>query len=205
MDPVPLVTCFRENIPDGAPESQSSISCRELWCTHPALFEVPQELGPRLLCLPVAVGDGDQLLFAIRARADHHQAAQTVIAPKSHAGRDYFYPDVDVIPAGEIAPHEVLPLGLPLLGKTGHRRGREPSPGTEEFLQSREEAPTGEPVRVQQRQGTSVTFGDRRMQGGRITLLNLRLSPLSSTRRSLTLGARTSTAPAPRRTSRSLA
>lgn len=49
VDPVPLVTSFRKNVPKGAPESQSSISHRKLRCTHPTLFEVSQELGPRLL------------------------------------------------------------------------------------------------------------------------------------------------------------
>ena len=45
---------------------------------------------------------------------------------------------------------------------------------------------------------TSATFGDLRAHGGMIELRNRRRSPVaSSTRRSFTLGARTSTGPAP--------
>jgi hypothetical protein len=118
---------------------------------------------------------------------------------------DPIHPHVDVVPLGEIVPHELLALGLPLLGQARYRRGREPRLGAEELLQrAGTKSPLESPWRYNSGR-TSVTFGERRMYGGRITLLNLWRLPSSSTLRSLTLGARTSMAPAPKRTSRSLA
>ena len=49
---------------------------------------------------------------------------------------------------------------------------------------------------------TSATFGDRRMYGGRIRLVNRCRVPSSSTRRSFTRGARTCIVPAPQVTER---
>ena len=52
---------------------------------------------------------------------------------------------------------------------------------------------------------TSATFGERRMYGGKIRLVNRHRSPSSSTRRSFTRGARTSNVPAPQVTPRARA
>ena len=52
---------------------------------------------------------------------------------------------------------------------------------------------------------TSATWGDRRMYGGRIRLVNRWRSPSSSTRRSFTRGARTFIVPAPQVTFRDCA
>ena len=88
MDPVPLMARCGEDIPDGSPETQSAISYRQLRSPHPALFEVPQELRPRLGRLPVTVGDGHQLFCAVQPRSDHHQTTQPVVGAKPHCGVD---------------------------------------------------------------------------------------------------------------------
>lgn len=61
----------------------------------------------------------NRLLCAVEPGADYHQAAQAVIAPKSHASVNAVHPDVDVVSFREVPPHEVLPLGLPALCEAG--------------------------------------------------------------------------------------
>jgi hypothetical protein len=81
-------------------------------------------------------------------------------------------------------------------------RCRQPGGRAEELTQRRHEVPAGQPVQVEQRQHLADLRG-LAAPGGRTAEENRRRSPVSgSTRRSLTRGAITSTAPALVRTSR---
>src|SRR5215204_6638649 len=117
---------FGEYLADGAPEAKRSVSDGQLWCSHPALFEISQELCPRLCRLSVAVLDGHKLLLTLEPSADHNQAAQPIVLPEPHCGMDAIHPDVDVVSAREIALHEALSLGLPAFAEAGDGRRREP-------------------------------------------------------------------------------
>src|SRR5215210_4133714 len=143
MYPVSLRSGLGKDISDGSPESQSPVSHRELRRLHPTLFEVPQQLDPALGRLPVAVGDGHELLLTIEPGTDHHQAAQTTVASQPYSGVDAVHPHVDVVRCAEVAGHKELPLLLPVLGEAGDVSRREPGPATEELLQGRHEVPTG--------------------------------------------------------------
>ena len=59
---------------------------------------------------------------------------------------DTVHPYVDVIPLGKVAAHEVLALGLPLLGETSYRGRRQPGFGAEELFEGRHEVSTREAV-----------------------------------------------------------
>src|SRR5215211_5123960 len=101
---------FGEYLADGAPEAKRSVSDGQLRCSHPAPFEVSQELCPRLCRLSVTVLE------------DHKQAAQPIALPEPHAGVDAIHPDVDVVSAREIALHEALSLGVPAFAEAGDGR-----------------------------------------------------------------------------------
>ena len=143
MHPVPLRSGLGKDISDGSPESQSPVSYRELRRLHPTLFEVSQQLGPALSRLPVAVGQGHELLLTIEPGTDHHQAAQTTVTSKPYSGVNAVHPHVDVVRCAEVASHKELPLLLPVLGEAGDGSRREPSLTTEELLQGRHEVPAG--------------------------------------------------------------
>ena len=101
---------------------------------------------------------------------------------------------------------EPLVVRLPLLAQPAHRRRRQTGGVlAEQALERRAEVPCREAAQVQDRQHL-VTFGDRRAYAGRIFEVNRRRSPVSSsTRLSLTLGARIGTVPEPTVTFRSRA
>jgi hypothetical protein len=143
---------FGEYVADGVPETKRSVSYGQLRCSHPALFEISQELCPRLRRLSVAVLDGHELLLTVEPSADHDQSAQPIVLPEPHARVDGVHPDADVAPAREIALHEALSLGLPAFAEAGDGRRREPRLGAEELFEGGHEVPAGEPVQIRQRQ-----------------------------------------------------
>ena len=55
MHPVALMASRGEDVPDGAPEAQSSVSYGQLRGSHPALLQISQQLRLTLGGLPVAV------------------------------------------------------------------------------------------------------------------------------------------------------
>jgi hypothetical protein len=68
-----------EDLTQRTPEPQRAVCDRHHRSTHPTPSAVPQQIGPGLGRLPVAIGQRDQLLAAIRADTDHHQKTQLVL------------------------------------------------------------------------------------------------------------------------------
>jgi hypothetical protein len=72
----------------------------------------------------LAIGEGDELLAAIGAHADHHQQAQLVVF-EADVHVDTVGPQVDVVHGGQIPGGEGALLRLPGLSQLGdHRRGQ---------------------------------------------------------------------------------
>ena len=89
---------------------------------------------------PVAVGQGDQLLAAVGAHADHHQQAQLVLLqPDVHV--DPVRPHVHVVHGGQVPGGERALLGLPRLGQPGDHRAGQARRRAEELAQRGHEVP----------------------------------------------------------------
>jgi hypothetical protein len=149
--PAPLGAGGGEHLAQRTPEPQGAVADGEDRGPHPSSLEVAQQVGPRLGGLPVAVGDRDQLLGAIRPDTHDDQATQPVLFETDvevHA----VSPHVHEVPVAQVTFGERALLGLPLCGEPGdHRRG-EPSGRPEEPRQRRREVTAGHAVQVHERQ-----------------------------------------------------
>jgi len=88
---------------------------------EPTAFHLDQKFAPALRTFPDADLEADELLLALRRRADQHQHALAVIF---HAGlqKDTVGPDVDVSSRRQIALLPALVLALPLGRQPGNHR-----------------------------------------------------------------------------------
>jgi hypothetical protein len=102
MDPVPLNPGLWEDIPQSAPEAKSAVTDRKLRSSHPALFEIPQQLGPAFGGVPVAIRESHKLFSAVQPGSDHHQPAQPPVGAEPYASVDALHPHVDVLLPREI-------------------------------------------------------------------------------------------------------
>ena len=112
VDPVTLLTGGREDVPQGRPQPQRAVADRDHRRLHAPPTQIPQQLRPRRGGLALAVGHGNQLLGAVGAHADDHQAAQAGLL-QPHPEVDAVRPHVHVIPLGEVTLAEGLVVGLP--------------------------------------------------------------------------------------------
>jgi hypothetical protein len=125
MEPAALFPGLREDLAQRAPEPQRPVAGRQHRGPHAAAGAVAQQVRPRLRGLPVPVRQGDELLAAIGADADHDQQAQLVLLqPDVHV--DPVRPQVHVVGAGQVAGGERALLGLPLLRQPRDHRRRQP-------------------------------------------------------------------------------
>ena len=114
------------DLPHRLPEAQRPVADRQRRLDLQAAgLAVQEQLLPRLLALPVAVGDGDQLLLAVGGRPHQDQDALPALL-QADVEVDAVGPDVDVVLARQrpLAPGLVLvlPDGL----EPGDGRGRQP-------------------------------------------------------------------------------
>jgi hypothetical protein len=79
VHPASLFSGLGEHVADGGPKSERAVAHREHRGAHAAPFALPQQIGPRRLRLPVAVGDRHQLLGAVGPHPDDDQAAQAFL------------------------------------------------------------------------------------------------------------------------------
>lgn len=110
---------------------------------------MPEQFGPRLPRLPVAVGESRKLFGPARTSADLGWTARTIVMAETNAGVDAVHPDADVVRHREIAAHEAPSLGLPPFGETGDRRGGQTGLGAEEPFGGGHEVPAGETVEAE--------------------------------------------------------
>jgi hypothetical protein len=149
----------------------------------------------------VPVVQGDQLLGAVGAHADHDQQAHLVLL-EADLEVDPVDPHVHVVGLGQGAHGERGSFVLPVLGQPGDRGGDSPWPVPRNWVNAGPKSPLDRPCRYSSG-NTSATCGDFLAHAGRIAEENrLPLTGASSIRLSLTRGARTGTAPAAVVTSR---
>jgi len=86
------------------------------------VFEVAHGDGPGLGALAVAVLDGQRLLDAVLADADHDQQAQRVVVAEPDRDVDTVDEQVRVAMEPEAAAAELLVLALPGLREPAERR-----------------------------------------------------------------------------------
>ena len=151
VDPVALVTRGGEDVTQRRPQPKRAVTDRQDRGAHAAPAQIPQQLGPRLGRLPLAIGHGDQLLAPVGAHADDHQAAQPRLL-QPHPEVDPVRPHVHVVTVGEVTLAEGLVVGLPGGDQPGDDRRRQPRRGAEERLQGGREVAGRQAVQVQQRQ-----------------------------------------------------
>jgi hypothetical protein len=75
VDPVTLLAGGRQDVAERRPAPQRPVADRHHRRPHAAAAQLPQQLGPAVGRLALAVRHGDQLLGAIGAHAHDHQAA----------------------------------------------------------------------------------------------------------------------------------
>lgn len=168
MDPTSLGAGGREDLPQCSPEPQGAVAHGQHRRPHPPALEVPQQIGPALRRLPVAVLDGHQLLGPVSPHTHHDQRTQAFLL-QAHVEVDAVDPHVDVVDAGEVSAGEGGPLVLPLLRQPGDDRGRQPGSRAEELGQGRGEVARRHPVEVHERQhlGHLGTLAAPRRDDGR--------------------------------------
>jgi site-specific DNA recombinase len=124
MHPAPLLLRRAPHLAHRLPEPQRPVPDRQGgFDLQPTGLAVQQELPPRLLALPVAVGHGDQLLLAVGGRPHQHQDALPA-ALQADVEVDAVGPDVDVMLARQrpLAPGLMVLLPGGLQPGDGRRR-----------------------------------------------------------------------------------
>jgi hypothetical protein len=140
VEPAALLPGCWEDLAQRAPEPQRAVPDREHRGAHPAAGGVAQQVRPGLGRLPVAVGQRDELLAAIRPHPDQHQQTQLVLL-ETDVDVDPVGPQVDVVHPRQVPGGEAALLGLPGLGQSGdHRRGQ-PGRAAQELAQRGHEVP----------------------------------------------------------------
>jgi hypothetical protein len=126
---------------------------------HPSLLEIEQQALPRKLAFALPVEDADHLLGPVGKGSHDHQHAGPVVG-EAHVEVDAVGPEVDVVPAAEIARVPLLEVGDPALCQTRDVAGREAlGPLAQKGLQSLGHGVGGDALEIQQR--------DQAVQGGR--------------------------------------
>ena len=119
VHPAALLACRRPHLAERLPEAERAVGDGEFGRDRQAtsLLQIEQQLPPRLRALARAVGEAEQLLLALRRRADDHQDALRVVL-KAGLQVDAVGPDVDVALGRQIA----LPPVLVLVDQTSFSR-----------------------------------------------------------------------------------
>jgi hypothetical protein len=151
MHPTALLAGLGDHLPKRPPRPQRPVAHHHHRRPQTTPPQIPQQLGPRIAGLALAVGDRHQLLGAVGAHAHDHQAAQPTLI-HADVEVDAVGPAGHAIPVGKAASQERLPFGLPLDGQPGDHRGAQPGRGAEEPLQRGHQVQARQPMQVQQRQ-----------------------------------------------------
>jgi len=72
VNPAPLMAGLREHFGQGPPEAQGAVADREDRSTHAPACAVPQQVGPGVGGLAIAVCHGAQLFGSVCAHTDGH-------------------------------------------------------------------------------------------------------------------------------------
>lgn len=134
MHPAALLAGFGEDLSQCSPEPERPVAHRENRCGEATVSQAPQDLGPAVGGLAVAVGQRDQLLRPVGAHTDDHEAAEPVLFQADvevHPVR----PEIDVVDARQVPLGPLGVLGLPGNCQPVDRRGRQPGLGAEELAQ----------------------------------------------------------------------
>jgi hypothetical protein len=101
VNPAPLLAGIGVDLTQGLPEPERTVADREHRSVHAPARAVPQQRGPGLRGLPVAIGHRDQFLGAVRADPDDDQDGGLGLV-QAYAQVDAVDPDVDVVSTGEV-------------------------------------------------------------------------------------------------------
>ena len=124
MEPAPLLDGLGEHLTQRRPEPQRPVADGEHRGAHAAPLGRAEQVQPGLGGLAVPVLEGDQLLGAIGADADHDQQAHLVLA-EADLEVDPVDPHVHVVDVTQAAVAERGGFVLPLGGQPGDRRRRQ--------------------------------------------------------------------------------
>src|SRR5450830_687127 len=125
VHPTPLVPCSWKDLVDGLPEAEPTVANSDFrGDLQPAPLHLDQQLTPALGALASANLEADELLLALRRRADQHQHAFGVVF---HPGLqvDTVRPDIHVSPCRQVALLPAVVLVLPLGRQSGNHRRRQ--------------------------------------------------------------------------------
>ena len=75
MHPTALFSALWEHLAQRTPEPEGSVADGQHRRAHATAFEIAQQLGPGLCRFSIPVADGNELLAAIGAHTNKHQAA----------------------------------------------------------------------------------------------------------------------------------
>ncbi len=125
VHPAALLARRRPDLAERLPEAERAVGDGELrGDRQTAPLQIEQQLAPVLRALAGAVGEADQLLLALRRRADNHEhALLLVFEPRLQI--DAVGPDVDVAPGRQVALLPARVLVDPNLLQPRDRRGRQ--------------------------------------------------------------------------------
>jgi hypothetical protein len=106
------------------------------------------------------IGDRDQLFGPVGAHPDDDQGGQPLLSEPDVEVHP-IGPHIDIVPIGQAAGHERLPLSLPLGRQPGDHRRRQPGRGPKEAFQRRDEVPELIPCRYSSYLGRELAEPDR--------------------------------------------
>src|SRR6266571_2571161 len=194
-----------EHLPKGCPEPEGTVAGGQDGGDHAPALGLPQQVGPGLRRLPVALGEGHQLLGPSRRTPTMTSTHSALSSPRRTltwmpSAQQYTYRLADrsrSAKAANSASQEAVSREITEADRPASVPKNSARAGAKSLVDS--------PCRYSSG-SSSVTFGERRAYGGRIIDWKRSRCPVaSSIRRSFTRGARTGTAPATVVTSRSRA
>jgi hypothetical protein len=122
VDPVALVAGGREDVTQRCPQSKRAVTDRHHRRPHATPPQIPQQLGPRLGRLPLAIGDRHSSLVPSTRTPTITAAAQPGLL-QPHPEVDAVGPDVHVVTVRQVTATEGLVVGLPRSKQATNSRG----------------------------------------------------------------------------------
>ena len=128
----PWFSALWEHVAARAPEAERSIADGEHRRAHATPFEITQQLGPWLGGLAITIADRHQVLAAIGAYANEHEATQTVVF-QAHIEVHAVGPEIHVVHLAQVALLERCELLAPFTRESLGGRRAQPCRTAEEL------------------------------------------------------------------------
>ena len=113
MHPTTLLSTLWKHLAQCTPEPEGSIADRQHRRSHATAFEIAEQLRPGLCRFSIPVADGNELLAAIGAHTNKHQATQPLVF-QTNVEMDPVGPQIHVVNLAEVALLERCQLLAPL-------------------------------------------------------------------------------------------